>query len=271
MLKAMTNDPKKIILNDGLERGFTLIELLVVISIIAVLLAVLLPALSKAKTITKRLVCKSNLKNIGLGWHMFLDNNEEYFCQGINVNFTYGGWTGTNASLANVSRPLNQYLSLPEIPDSPTEAQVFRCPADKGDPEFFFPLPYYLVNGNSYYSNKLLIGQNLVGPGFPGGSDFQDKLDSKLENGIRRSKVDNPWKLVVVGDKGWWNQWLPSPVPRGVYWHGKDYHYNVVFLDGHVEFVHIRKGLLITEKYTILPFKSLYGLAQDFQVEEPNP
>ena len=43
--------------------GFTLIELLVVISIIAVLLSILMPALSKAKYMTKRLICMTRVKD----------------------------------------------------------------------------------------------------------------------------------------------------------------------------------------------------------------
>ncbi len=45
------------------KRGFTLIELLVVISIIAVLLSILMPALSKAKYMTKRLICLTRVRD----------------------------------------------------------------------------------------------------------------------------------------------------------------------------------------------------------------
>jgi len=56
------------------QRGFTLIELLVVISIIALLMSILLPAMSKAKAQAKAAICKSNLHQWGLAWHMFLED-----------------------------------------------------------------------------------------------------------------------------------------------------------------------------------------------------
>ena len=90
----------------GKGKGFTLIELLVVVAVIAILLAVLLPALRKAKELTRRLVCMSNLKQISYGCKLYLDDNDGRFYQGINTNFTYGGWDGnTFKSLPMQNRP----------------------------------------------------------------------------------------------------------------------------------------------------------------------
>jgi hypothetical protein len=215
----------------------------------------MMPMLSRIRRLAALTSCKSNLKQIAFAWHMYLDDNERRFYQTVNANALYGGWRGTFFPLE--PRVLNKYVSLPQRPDSPDDAKVFRCPADDGSEG----LQTYDSLGTSYQTNILLIGQDMIAS-LPS-AQLKNEINKRLK-GLTASRAAHPDKLLLIGDYPWGSQWVPHYMP-GVPWHKKCCNFSIAFLDGHVDYVEIKKGLFVTEEYNVLPFKELYELAIDVQ------
>ena len=69
------------------KKAFTLVELLVVIAIIVLLIAILLPSLSRARELSKRLVCAANIKGVGTSAKIYAnDNYEKWMVPGFKAS-----------------------------------------------------------------------------------------------------------------------------------------------------------------------------------------
>jgi prepilin-type N-terminal cleavage/methylation domain-containing protein len=97
------------------RKGFTLIELLVVVAIIALLISILLPSLARAREITKRAVCASNLRGIGQAMKVYANDNADWYpC--TQFQETTGGGDGENGVTyitylgANITVPMSTDL-----------------------------------------------------------------------------------------------------------------------------------------------------------------
>lgn len=110
-----------------LQMAFTLIELLVVIAIIAILAALLLPALARAKQKGQQAVCLSNLKQIGLAFTIYLNEQADHFPDRRDLKLSLPGgyhpWTSWPPSDPRAGWAATNFFS--ECPN----LNVWSCPA----------------------------------------------------------------------------------------------------------------------------------------------
>ena len=116
-------------------KGFTIVELLVTVAILAISVALLLPAVQSAREAARRIQCQSNLRQIGIGLHQYLDLNSVF---------------PDAAQMPSVTpdKPMMSELLGKLIEDN---QQIFECPSDS---------QYFPVERTSFeYRSSRLAGK----------------------------------------------------------------------------------------------------------------
>ena len=141
--------------------GFSLIELLVVISIIALLIAMLLPTLETARQVTRRTICASNERQIGIAWMTYVNDHSGWLPRadsrlwdGITTNTKTWAYIMADQLIGGV------YVDPPDVVQIDQDGYL-SCPTMEPLPAGFntthrsdYGMNYWGIGGESVFSSK---------------------------------------------------------------------------------------------------------------------
>jgi len=194
--------------------GFTLIELLVVIAIIAILAAILFPVFARARESARASTCLSNLRQLGIAWHMYADDHDDAFPCDSHASNPH----------PRLVRQLEPYVK---------NYQIFYCPsARKFGFDALLPTPANWAAGNIGYCSFSFDGlPGEVSPGKPNQETWIDWF-------FLKDKVwgNQPRVLTELCDADCWlmSDFFSKPTNIKVHTAGVGA-MNVLYADGHVK------------------------------------
>ncbi|MCK5225727.1 MAG: DUF1559 domain-containing protein [Planctomycetes bacterium] len=143
------------------NKAFTLVELLVVIGVIGMLMGILLPSLSVAREQARCVVCKSNLRNIGLALRLYIDD----FNGKMPSADPSPGHYGQKSQYWFMNSELMGYLDLEirsdpngDLIGPPKERSVLTCPSHRKPDMTRHSPPNYLAQQREYALSYMANG-----------------------------------------------------------------------------------------------------------------